>query len=115
MNYSIQAFNERMKSASESDKTKSTLFQATLEAGARTSIADLLRTGGPSEWHFEQAQAFAQTLGEKGDVLLYGSKKKGETAALMARFCEVVAIMAFMPGGVTLFGLHFEASIPEEA
>lgn len=112
-NYRIDAFNESMQGADQSEQTKLVLFQSTLEAGVRAAIGDIHHTGGPSDWQIEKVREFSSILGAKGDNLLYGSKKKGETAELMAHLCECVAIMAFMPGGISLFGLHFEETIEE--
>lgn len=89
------------------DPIKLELIRLTLSTAVPLAIADLRHVGGPSDWHFEQASAFATDLGAEGDNLLFRTKK---TSAIMARFCEVVAILAFVPGGVTIFGLHFEAT-----
>lgn len=86
-------------------------FRLTLATAVPICIADLQKIGGPSDWHFEQAALFSDELGAKGDTLLY--RVKGETARMMSRFCEVVAIMAFIPGGVKVMGLHFEAKTEE--
>lgn len=98
---------DELTSAMESDPIKLELFRLTLSAAVPACIDNLQRIGGPSDWHREQAAAFSDDMGAKGDALLY--RVKGETARMMARFCEAVAIMAFCPGGVTLMGLHFEA------
>lgn len=63
----------------------------------------------PWEEKMERAKECAQIVAEKGDVILYKSKKKGETAAAFNSLAEGVAILAFAPGGVTVFGMHFEA------
>lgn len=55
----------------------------------------------------------AQTVAEKGDIILYKSKKPGQTAKAFNALAEGVAILAFAPGGVKVFGLHFEAKHPE--
>ena len=55
----------------------------------------------------------AQIIAEKGDIILYRSKKVGETAKAFNSLAEGVAILAFAPGGVKVFGLHFEAKHPE--
>lgn len=60
-----------------------------------------------------RAPECAQTVAEKGDILQFGSKKKGETAKVFNQLAEGVAILAFAPGGVRCFGLHFEATHPE--
>jgi hypothetical protein len=82
-----------------------------LEAAVLLRIAQLRKHGGPTAVDFEQARAFSQTLAEKGDVLMYGSKKKGEAAALFNQLAGALSVMAFVPGGVTFAGYHFEAHI----
>ena len=51
----------------------------------------------------------SQHVAEKGDIILYKSKKAGESAEAFNRLAEGIAILAFAPGGVTFCGLHFEA------
>jgi hypothetical protein len=57
----------------------------------------------------------ADLLASKGDILQFGSKKKGEAAEIFNRVAEAIAIMSFCPGGVTLFGEHWEAKRGVEA
>lgn len=54
-----------------------------------------------------------QTIASQGDILLYRSKKKGETAKVFNATAKGIAALSFMPGGVTVFGLHFEATHPD--
>lgn len=56
----------------------------------------------------ERAQACSDVIGEHGDVILYKSKKEGETAEAFNRLAEGVACAAFAPGGITVFGNHWE-------
>lgn len=48
-------------------------------------------------------------VGAKGDALLYGGQH-GESAAVFARLAEILAVLAYADGGVTVFGLHWCAS-----
>lgn len=50
----------------------------------------------------------ATILGEKGDVLLFGGDGAGKAVTALV---EAIATLAFAPGGVTAFGLHFEETI----
>lgn len=50
-----------------------------------------------------------QLIAERGDIILYRSKKKGETAKMMNVLTESLALLAFQPGGVTFGGMHFQA------
>lgn len=52
----------------------------------------------------------AETVAFKGDVILHRSTVKGETAKAFDALARGVATLAFAPGGVTLFGLRFEAT-----
>lgn len=52
----------------------------------------------------------APVVAEKGDVLQFGSKKKGAQAAVFNHFARGVAAAAFQPGGITVMGMHFEVT-----
>jgi hypothetical protein len=95
----------------EHNEEKLYLIQCTLSALVPIAIFDLQKQGGPSEWHFEQCHAFSWKLGAEGDTLLY--RVKGKTGKIMGEFCEVVAALAFVPGGISVFGLHFEAKVED--
>jgi len=71
-------------------------------------IADLAAGGGPTDADLEAARAFGPDLAARGDVLLYGGKP-GEAGELANRLAHAVAVLAFCPGGVTVFGEHWEA------
>ena len=60
-----------------------------------------------------EAPALARVLGEKGDVIQFGRKKVGATAAAFNALAKGIAILSFMPGGVTMFGEHFENQHPD--
>lgn len=57
----------------------------------------------------EIAKEAGQVVAEHGDIILYQSKKKGETAKAFNQLARGLAALAFADGGVTAFGLHFEA------
>lgn len=59
----------------------------------------------------ELATEGSQFLGEHGDALMY--KQKGTTAKAFNYLAKGVAALAFVPGGVNTFGMHFEAVHPE--
>lgn len=48
-------------------------------------------------------------LAAGGDSFLFGGKS-GEASDYMGKLTQVLAVLAFQPGGVTAFGLHFEAT-----
>jgi len=85
-----------------------------LSAAVPLCIQEIDAKGGPSVDDFSEASQFSQVLGEKGDVLLFGSKKKGEAADLFNRTAKAIAVLSFVPGGVTLFGCHYESKMGAE-
>ena len=75
-------------------------------------IARLKEKGGPDAADMEKAQGLSDVLGERGDILLFGGGKKGkkgEVADMFNGTAAAIAVLAFVPGGVTLFGQHWEA------
>lgn len=58
--------------------------------------------------------ALCDELGEHGDLLLYKGGKPGQTAHLFNELAWGIAVLAFCPGGVTVFGQHYEASIEQQ-
>ena len=60
----------------------------------------------------QRAHECAQIIAEKGDIIMFRSKVKGETAKAFNALAEGIACLSFAPGGVTTFGLHFEDHHP---
>jgi len=56
------------------------------------------------------ARVCAGVVAGQGDLVLYRSKRPGVTAEAFNRLAEGLACLAFQPGGVTAFGLHFEVA-----
>ena len=54
-----------------------------------------------------------QMVAEHGDNILFRAKKKGDSAAAFNALAEAIAILSFVPGGVTLFGSHWESKLGE--
>ena len=74
-------------------------------------IMQLEIRGGPIEDDFNRVRACSQVLAEKADVLMFGSKVKGEAASLFNRLADALAVMAFVPGGVHFHGMHFQSTM----
>ena len=72
-------------------------------------IAKLKAKGGPDAEDYKRATEFSSVLGERGDILLFGGGKKGECADMFDKCAFSVSVLSFCPGGVTVFGSHFEA------
>lgn len=88
-----------------------TLICSTLEVAVPMWIDRLKQQ--PFAVVMARAKDASQTIAEHGDIILYKSKKKGETAKAFNALAEGVAILAFMPGGVKIFGGSWIASHPD--
>ena len=73
-------------------------------------IATMKDQGGPSAEDRRKVQETADMLGEHGDVLIHGGGKKGQCADLFNRTAHAIAVLAFVPGGVEIFGTRFAAN-----
>jgi len=82
------------------------LLEISLSVAVPLRIMELKARGGPIDSDFQRCHDFAMVLGEKGDVLQFGSKKKGEAAALFNQLAQCLAVMAFVPGGVRFGAEH---------
>ena len=79
-----------------------------LSAAVPLHILRLKEKGGPDAADFQKASKFSSALGERGDILLFGGGKKGECADLFNSVAFGIAVLAFCPGGIDLFGQHWE-------
>ena len=97
------------------------LLAISLSAAVPLRIMEYERRGGPVEADFARAGEVSQLLAEKGDVLMYGYKDKrtpkGEpsVAHIFNALADAIAVLAFYPGGVRTFGMHFEGKLPDGA
>lgn len=68
------------------------------------------RRRGPAErqWRGRSLAGYLGTYGDQGAF----PGKPGKAATYLMRLAEAVAILAFQPGGITVFGLHFEVIEP---
>ena len=80
-----------------------------MDAAVPLYIMQLQEKGGPDADDMKRAQAVSGKLGEHGDILLFGGGKKGECAEMFNETARAIAVLAFCPGGINIFGQHFEA------
>jgi hypothetical protein len=57
----------------------------------------------------DRTRGFAAELVSRGDVLMFGGKK-GEAAELFNRLANALAVLAFAPGGIKVFGAALGSS-----
>ncbi len=89
------------------ENTKSDLLKTTLSVAVPLWIGRL--RSKPMGYILERAQACGQEIAEHGDLILFRSKKKGQTAEAFNRLAEGLACMSFVPGGVMFLGVRWEA------
>lgn len=91
------------------------LLKIHLSAMVPIALMELKQRGGPDDLDYERVRSYATELGAKGDAILYPVKAKGQSAEMVSKLVEAIAVLAFLPGGITIFGMHFNASgIPKE-
>jgi predicted Rossmann-fold nucleotide-binding protein len=90
------------------------LLPGMMQMAVPIHIEELKKKGGPDEEDMKKAQEISAVLGERGDILLYGGGKPGECADQVNRTARAIAVLAFVPGGITIFGSHFEAKISKK-
>ena len=85
----------------------SDILKIALSAAVPLRILELRSKGGPDDVDLDFARGFAHVLGEKGDILQYRGKKKGETAEIFNGLARAIAVLSFCPGGIKVFGEHW--------
>ena len=104
-----------MSDLAEHVNTTGELLRCTLEASVPIRMIELRDQGGPLDRDWDEARSFASVLACEGDGLLFKGHKKGDTARIMRGLIRALAVMAFVPGGVTAWGLHFDAGTPDSS
>lgn len=87
------------------------LIETFLSAAIPLRIEEIQSRGGPTKEGMETMREYAKLLGEHGDALLFKSKKKGETAQMTNGLVHAIATLPFAPGGIPLFGQHWESKL----
>jgi hypothetical protein len=90
-----------------SEVTAGHLLRSSLELAVPMYISEL-RDMDP-EQRLKLGREAADYIAHHGDDLLYRGGRKGDSAKAFNATARGIAALAFAPGGVTVFGLHFEA------
>lgn len=88
------------------------LLPAALSVSVPLYIHELSKQSWPERQRI--ARECAEIVATKGDVILFKSKKGEETKRAFNALAQGIACLAYAPGGVRIFGLHFEAVDQEE-
>jgi len=97
------------------------LARAHLQIALKTTVPliiyELQRSGGVTDDDIKRTAPLVESISSHGDDVLFSSEKKnkkkqlGTTDEHFASLARGIAILAFQPGGVTVFEEHFEVSI----
>jgi hypothetical protein len=74
-------------------------------------ISEYQRQGGPTPFEFALACDHWQRRLDEGEGTELFWLQPGKTAAAAGNLIRLIACMAFAPGGITVFGSHFEAGL----
>lgn len=102
------------KDSTASESRRSQMYE-TMRLAVWLRVEQLKDRGGPTPEDLKEAQETSDILGERGDVLVAGHGKPGEIADQFNRTARAIAVLAFVPGGIEIFGGHFEANPKGEA
>jgi hypothetical protein len=88
-------------------------LRLSLNVAVMLHVLDLEHRGGPTEAEIDDVREIGRLLAEKGDVLQFGGKP-GEARDVFRQLAWGVAVLAFQPGGVRVFGDHYEGKAQPE-
>lgn len=81
-----------------------------LSLGVYIEILNIQKKGFISDAMIEDAINSAEIIAVHSDVLMYDNQS-GEAVKIFARLARAVAVLAFQPGGVEIFGQKYEAKL----
>ncbi|MBA3824368.1 MAG: hypothetical protein H0X24_10805 [Ktedonobacterales bacterium] len=82
-----------------------------LQLAVPLRIMSIQDRGGVTAADFARVAAYNEDFaGEQGVYLLFRAPQEGVTAQLFNKLCDAVAVMAFLPGGITIFGDQYQAT-----
>jgi len=83
------------------------LLAAALGAAVPIWVDQIVREGWSDERRRCEAEECATVVASRGDVILFRSAKRGETAAAFNALAKGVALLSFQLGGVVCFGTRY--------
>jgi len=85
--------------------TQNELLVNTLEVAVPLRIFDYKQDDGPSDEDFSRVRAKFESV--MHDALF--ESVKGKTSEAFNALADAIAVLSFCPGGIKLFGRHWEA------
>lgn len=86
----------------------STALQPSLEFLVPLRIVELQQQGGITDDDLERIRPYADELAGRADAMMYDSRSP-EAKGLLTKLVDAIAVMSFLPGGITVFG-HWETT-----
>jgi hypothetical protein len=74
----------------------------------------LIQRGGPEDEDFERVHRYVQDFVERGTDLFFPSGLEGVKADRFEQVVDAIAVLAFCPGGLTIFGEHYQGPVQHE-
>lgn len=84
------------------------LLSIALSAAVPLRMLELCRRGGPTAEDLARVQSYQNDLRAHGEDLFFQSKKSDATAERFNQTADAIAVLAFCPGGITIFGAHYD-------
>lgn len=84
------------------------LLATALSAAVPLRILELCRRGGPTDEDLTRVQAYQEDLSTHGEDLFFRSNKPGGSAERFNQTADAIAVLAFCPGGIHIFGAHYD-------
>jgi len=72
-------------------------------------IAELEAQGGPTDDDRTRVQSYVPEFGARGESLLY--RIDGVTGPMAGKLIDAIAVLAFQPGGIRIFGKRFVGNV----
>lgn len=88
----------------------SELLNIALQAAVPLRIQELRKQPLASVMNRKRLEELGDAIGSRGDLIMFGSKKAGRAEDAFNKLAEALARLAFVQGGVTFNGVHYEAS-----
>jgi hypothetical protein len=85
------------------------LLPIAISAAVPLWVYEISQRGGPTADDWKRLPNLGRLIAEQGDHLLHRSPGEGGTAALFNALAEALALLSFVPGGVSFGEQHFDA------
>lgn len=83
------------------------LLSCSLAAAVPLWVHQIVREDWSPERMRRESEECATVVASKGDIIMFRSPKRGETAAAFNALARGVAILSFQVGGVVCFGSRY--------